>query len=135
MVNLRAIANRATSRINPNVPAQAQVSIGYVTSAAGKREPAFADAVPVTIQMQALTKPEIEHLDALNIQGTEVSAFANMQLSGVDAVKNKGGDLITIDTDLTIPADLRGSKWLVTAVLEGWATAGWCKVGLTRQKS
>ncbi|AOR78512.1 hypothetical protein BES08_05865 [Novosphingobium resinovorum] len=121
--------------MNPNVEGAAQVSTGYITSPAGKREPAFADAVPITIQMQALTKPEIEHLDALNIQGTETSAFANMQLSGVDAVKNKGADVITIGTDLTIPADLRGSKWLVTAVLEGWVTAGWCKVGLTRQKA
>jgi len=132
-MNLRGIANRSTQRINPNLPAQAKASTGYTTGASGKRVPSYADPVNITVQIQALGKKEIEHLDALNISGTETAAYVDMQLSAVDRVTQSGGDLIVIGSATTIPVQLRNTTWIVTAVLEGWTVSGWCKVGLTRQ--
>lgn len=132
-MNLRGVANRATQRINPNITAQAKVCTGYTTAGTGKRTPSYADPVNIIVQIQALSKKEIEHLDALNISGTETAAYVDMQLTAVDRVKQSGGDLIVIGSAATIPPQLRGTTWLVTAVLEGWTVSGWCKVGLTRQ--
>lgn len=123
MVNLRGIANRLTSAINPNVTATLHVSTGYDTSAAYKQVPTYAPPEQLTVQIQALTKKELEHLAEMNISDCERAVYANRQLTGVDRVTNSGGDLI----------DLPDGTYLVTAVLEGWTTAGWCKAALTRQ--
>ena len=122
-MNLRNIANRATTAINPNVSATVRISTGYTTGPSGKQVPSYADPVPATIQQQALTKKEIEHLDSMNLSNAQVALYANLQLTGVDRTKGSGGDLVTIGSD----------TFLVTAVLEGWTTAGWCKVAATRQ--
>jgi hypothetical protein len=122
-MNLRAIANRLTSAINPNVAATVQVSTGYTTGASGKQVPSYAAPVSAQVQMQALTKKEIEHLDSMNLSNAQVAFYANVQLTGVDRAKGSGGDLLTVG----------GDTWLVTAVLEGWTIAGWCKVAATRQ--
>lgn len=132
-MNLRAIANRLTSGVNPNVVAQAQICTGYDTAATGKRTPRYATPVPVIAQFQALSKKEIEHLDAIGVAGTETAAYVDMQLSSIDRPGQTGGDMLLLGTDAATPQSLRGTKWWVTAVLEGWATSGWCKVGLTRQ--
>lgn len=122
-MNLRGIANRLTTAINPNVSATVKVCTGYATSASGKRTPTYADPVVIKVQQQALTKKEIEHLDSMNLSNAQVALYANLQLTGVDRTKGSGGDLVTIGSD----------TFLVTAVLEGWTTAGWCKVAATRQ--
>ena len=123
MVNLRAAANRLTSAINPNVTATLYVSHGYVTNAAGKPIPAYDPPAQLIVQTQALTKRELEHLAEMNISDATRSVYANRQLTGVDRVQQSGGDLL----------DMADGRWLVTAVLEGWTTAGWCKAALTRQ--
>lgn len=123
-MNLRAIANRATSSINPNVTAVALVSTGATTSASGKQLPSYAAPVPVQIQTQALTKKEIEHLDSMNFSNATLAIYSNLQLTGVDRTRNSGGDLLTFD----------GETWLVVAVLEAWRV-GWCKVAAARQLS
>lgn len=122
-MNIRALANRATTRINPNVSATVLVSTGYATADSGKRTPTYADPVAARIQMQALSKKEIEHLDALNFSNATAAVYADMQLSGIDRVTGSGGDLVTIGSD----------TWLVIAVLEGWTGAGWCKAAVARQ--
>lgn len=132
-MNLRNIANRSTQRINPNLPATVTKNLGYSTSASGHRTPTFGAPIAVIVQFQALTKKEVEHLDALNVAGTEMAAYVDMQLSSPDRTTSGGGDFITFGTTATIPIELRGTQWWVTFVLEGWTTAGWCKVGLTRQ--
>lgn len=134
-MNLRAIANRATQRINRNLPAEALVCTGATTNDAGRRTATYADPVGITIQMQALTKDEIKHLDALNIAGTETAAYVNRQLTSLDRDKRSGGDVILFGDSPDVPVELQGSAWLVTSVLEAWTTAGWCRVGLTRQMS
>lgn len=124
MVNLRAIANRATSGINPNTAATVRVYTGSTTDRAGHRVPVYASPAPLTIQTQSLGKREIEHLDSLNLAPAERAVYANLQLTSVDRVKQSGGDLLQFE----------GAVWLVTAILEGWTTAGWCKVAVTRQQ-
>lgn len=125
MINVRAIANAATSRVNPNIAATVEASTGYTTSASGKRAPTYAAPAPLTVQMQALSKKEVEHLDALNLSNATAAVYANQQLTGIDRVTQSGGDLLTIS----------GQKWLVIAVLEGWTGAGWCKAAVARQLS
>lgn len=124
-MNLRSIANLATRAVNPNVSATVQRSTGYTTGANGKQVPSYAAPSPVVIQAQALSKREIEHLDSMNLSNATRAVYANVLLTGVDRVKQSGGDLLTFD----------GAVWLVVAVLEDWSlTAGWCKVALSRQK-
>jgi hypothetical protein len=132
-MQLRGIANRATSTVNPNVPASVLVSQGYTTAPTGKRTPSFAAPVAAVVQFQALTKKEVEHLDAINVAGTETAAFVNMQLSSPDRTTQSGGDVVTFGTGAGIPPQLQGTQWWVTAVFEAWVLGGWCKVGLTRQ--
>lgn len=134
-MNLRGIANRATTRINRNLPAEALICTGYGTAASGKRTATYAEPVEITAQVQALTKDEIRHLDAQNIAGTETAAYVNRQLSSIDRDTGSGGDVVLFGHQPTVPVELRGSAWVVTAVLEAWTTAGWSRVGLTRQMS
>ena len=132
-MNLRNIANRATQRINPNLSATLQRSNGYTTSADGRRVPIYALDETVTIQVQALTQSEIEHLDKLNISNGQASAFIDTQLSSVDRPSQMGGDQIVFSNDYAIPESLRGQTWLVVALLEGWAGSGWSKAAITSQ--
>lgn len=123
MVNVRAIANRYTSTVNPNLTVQLYKYAGFTVNAAGKSVPSYAAPVPVVAQIQGLTKPDVKHLDSMNISGAERAAFTNLQLSAVDRVTHTGGDVLVFE----------GAPWLVTAVLQNWTTAGWGKVALTRQ--
>lgn len=123
-MNLRAIANRMTAGVNPNVAAVALISTGPTTLANGKQSPGYASPAPVTIQVQALTKKEVEHLDSMNFSNATIALYADVQLTGVDRTKNSGGDLVQFD----------GDTWLVIAVLESWRV-GWCKVAAARQLS
>lgn len=123
-MNLRGIANTMTRGVNPNIQATLRVSIGYSKDAAYRQVPTYADAVPVTLQAQALSKKEVEHLDSMNMSNAARAVYANRPLTGVDRVKGSGGDLLTFG----------GEVWLVIAVLEDWSlTAGWCKVAVARQ--
>jgi hypothetical protein len=132
-MNVRGLANAAVQRINPDVPASVQVCTGYATADTGKRSPTYAGAVDAMVQVQALTKKDIEHLDALNIAGTEMAIYADLQLSSIDRVTQTGGDVVGFGNGAGVPAQLQGTTWLVTSILEGWTVAGWCKAGLTRQ--
>lgn len=132
-MNLRNIANRATRRINPNVVVTLYRSTGYTTDASFRQVPSYAAPETITVQVQALTQSELQHLDKLNISNGQASLFANTQLSSVDRPSQRGGDKIVFGNDASIPAEMRGQTWLVVALLEGWATSGWCKVAITSQ--
>lgn len=131
-MNLRGIANRATRAVNPNIAGLALISTGYATGANGKQVASYAPPVPVTIQAQALTKKEVEHLDNLNISNAVRAIYSSLQLSGVDRVTKSGGDIVRF-------ADPMGSQagvvfdWLVVATLEEWGSAGWGKYAVSRQ--
>ena len=132
-MNLRGLANNLTSNINPNIVATLRRSTGYTLSDSGRQVPSYAADEPITLQVQALTQKELQHLDRLNISNGQASVYANTQLSSVDRPSNSGGDIIVFGNDAKTPASLRGQTWLVVALLEGWVGSGWCKVAITSQ--
>lgn len=122
-MNLRNIANRMTSGVNPNIAVQWRAYQAYATLPSGKTAATYAAAVPLTAQVQALTKKEIEHIDAMNLSPCERAAYVNGQLQAYDRVAQTGGDFLFFEN----------RWWKVMAILEGWTTAGWCKVALVGQ--
>ena len=125
MVNLRAIANRLTSTINPNLTVQYRRYAGYTTAPGGKTTPRYDPAASLVAQVQALTRKEVEHLDAMNISNCDRSAYVNGQIQAYDRFKQTGGDVLFFE----------GQWWKAMAILEGWTTAGWCKVALVAQQT
>lgn len=131
-MNLRTIANRMTSRINPNVAATLRRSTGYTKGASYDQIPTYSEE-PIVVQVQALTQSELQHLEKMNISNGQASVFANRQLSSADRSSQSGGDIIVFGTDAATPEGLRGQTWLVVALLEGWIGSGWCKAAITSQ--
>lgn len=123
MVNLRAIANRATSTINPNITVQHRKYEGFDIAPNGKPVITYAQPVPVVAQVQALSKSDVAHLDALNLSTCERAAYVNGQMQAYDRLEQTGGDMLYFE----------GRWWKIMAILEGWTTAGWCRVALTGQ--
>jgi hypothetical protein len=132
-MNLRGIANSVTSSINPNTAAQLLRSIAPTTSPSGKRTPGYAPAVPAQVQVQALSGPQIQHLDSLNITGVLRNARLDGDWRGVYRPDSQGGDLITFGTTADVRADLQGTTWLVVQVLETWPD--WCSLAIQLQKA
>ena len=122
-MNLRAIANRATSAVNPNLVVTWRAFAGYTTALSGKTVATYEGAVSLTAQVQALTKSEVAHLDSMNLSSCERAAYVNGPLLAFDRVNETGGDMLFFEN----------RWWKVMAILEGWTTAGWCKVALTGQ--
>jgi hypothetical protein len=131
-MNLRGLANGVISTINPNTAAQLLRSAGYATADSGKRTPAYADPVDAQVQVQALSAPQIQHLDSLNIQGVLRNARLNGDWRGVYRPDSQGGDMIAFGDTPDVRADLRGSTWLVVQVLETWPE--WCSLAIQLQK-
>jgi hypothetical protein len=124
-MNIQRIANRAVTRVNPDITVSIQVSTGYTTDAAGEQVPTYAAAVPLSAQVQSLTAGDLSQCDGLNIQGEKRAIYLNGNWNGVVREDGKGGDLITFPD---------GTVWLVVLVLENWGGAeGWVKVAVTRQ--
>lgn len=123
MVNLRGIANRMTSAVNPNLTVQRHAYIGQTIAPSGRPNAQYANPVPLTAQVQALTKKEVEHIDNMNLSPCDRAAYVNGQVNAFDRVAQTGGDLL----------EFEGRFWLIMAILEGWTTAGWCKVALVQQ--
>lgn len=122
-MDLRGLANSATSTVNPNTIVTVRRAKGYtVAVGAGQRQTATYEADIVgPAQVQALTGSDLRHLDGLNIQGTLKAVYLRGKLAGVIQPKGKGGDLIIIC----------GEVWLVVQVLENWPT--WTKVAVQYQ--
>lgn len=122
-MNLRNMANRVTSAINPNLSVQHRPYAGYSTLGTGKVAVTYGAARPLVAQVQALTKKEIEHIDNMNLSPCDRAAYVNGQLQAYDRVEQTGGDFLYFEN----------RWWKVMAILEGWTTAGWCKVALVGQ--
>lgn len=123
MVNLRALANRTTSRINPNITIGLRVYQGFSIAGDGSMTPLYGDPIDIVGQVQALGKKDFEHLSALNISNCERMVYVNSQLQATDRLEGSGGDLLVFE----------GASWLIAAILEGWTTAGWCRAAVIRQ--
>ncbi|GJD63755.1 hypothetical protein [Methylobacterium frigidaeris] len=131
-MNLRAIANRATQRINPNVSATIMRSGGYTTNDSGKRVPKFTP-LPLKVQVQPASTGDIQKLEALNIQGVHRVIYISAEVEAMIRVDKKGGDQIVFEAGV-MPEDDQGTRWIISAVLEVWGHE-WRKCAITLQNS
>lgn len=125
-MNLHAIAGPIVAAVNPSVIGLYQASTGSVTALDGSRTPGYADAVRVQIQMQMMTFKDLQQVDGINQNGEKRAMYISGRWEGVSRPEARGGDLVTLEGD--------GSIWLVSQVLENWATTDcWCKVAVVKQ--
>jgi hypothetical protein len=111
--------------VNPWVTGSYRKSAGNTTGPDGTRAPSYADAVPLQIQMQAMTSADLRQVSGLNLNGELRAMYSNGAVEGVDRPQSLGGDLITLPDS---------SIWLVVKVLENWnTTSGWTKFCCVRQ--
>lgn len=126
-MNLHALVRGPISAVNPDLRGVIKRSAGYTTAASGEQIPVYALVVrDVVMQMQPLTPRDLKTLDGLNITDVDLACYVNGEVTGIDREQGKGGDLLYVG----------GAWWLVTAVLEAWASpvrAGWTKAGITKQ--
>jgi hypothetical protein len=124
-LNLSHIAGAYVSAVNPWITGQYQKSTGYSTDPSGERIPSYTAAVPLTIQMQAMTSGDLRQVSGLNLNGELRAMYCNGAIEGVDRPQSLGGDMITLPD---------ASIWLVAKVLENWnTTSGWTKFCVVRQ--
>lgn len=124
-MNLSGIVGGYVAAINPWVTASIQISQGYTTNPDGDRVPAYAPAVSLQVQMQAMTYRDLMQVDGLNINGEKRAMYINGTYEGVARPDGRGGDLITLPDS---------SVWLVVQVLENWGYQdGWTKVAVVKQ--
>ncbi|MBR7905971.1 hypothetical protein [Burkholderia cenocepacia] len=129
-MNLHGIVSGVIGTVNPLVPVTLQQSAGYTTAPDGDRTPTYR-ASPQTVQVQALSAKEIQHLDGLNIQGVLRKAYLNGDWRGVYRATNQGGDLLQFAAVAGVPASLQGTTWKVVQVFETWPD--WCALAIQLQ--
>lgn len=121
-MNLRGVATQFTSIINPQITVTITASTGYTTADDGSQMPSYAAPVTTSAQVQQLTAREIQHMDALNIQGNLRKVWLNGNWNGIIRPKRQGGDLMSFN----------GQNWLIVEVLEAWPD--WCSVVVALQQ-
>lgn len=126
-MNLHKMVRGAITSVNRDVQAFFLASTGSTTSASGVRAPAYAAAVPVNIQAQALRASDLRHLSSLNIQGVMRSVHMYGNAQGVVRPNQKGGDLLRFPQ---VPG-AAVQDWLVVCVFETWPD--WCRVAVCLQ--
>lgn len=119
-MNLHGLA-AGIGAVNPSLTATIKTATGYTTAADGTTAPIYTTATG-PVQVQALSGKDLQHLNALNIQGVSRKAYCYGNVNGVIRASSKGGDLLTL-------AD--GTVWKVATVFESWPD--WSAVGLTQQ--
>lgn len=125
-MNLRGIANRVTSGINPNRTISLLRSTGYTTGANGKQVPTF-DTLSGEAQIQALGPKDLQHLNNLNIQGVSRKVYLYGNWMGVVRTDAKGGDLLNFPQVPGMP----DQQWKAVTVFETWPD--WCSIGVALQ--
>ncbi len=126
MINLRAVANRYTRGINPNISAVLEQSTGSATRADGSRVPAYS-AIPIEVQVQALSFGDLRQAEGVNLQGTRRKVYVNGVVSGIIRPAQTGGDLLIFGPGV-LP---EGDTWLVAMVSEQWPS--WASFIITLQ--
>ena len=111
-MDLRSIANVASSTINPNEAVSILRSTGFTVGAGGKQVPTYAAEVFGFAQVQALDGAELKQMDSLNIQGVLRAIYLRGALAGVIRPAGTGGDIVKRKAGAEV--------WLVVKVLESW---------------
>lgn len=131
-MNLHGLVSGVVGTVNPFVPATLMRSTGYTTAADGKRTPTYSNSSQ-SVQVQALSAREIQHLDGLNITGVLRKVFLNGDWRSVYRPGNGGGDKFQFASSAPVPVNLQGTTWLVVQVLETWPD--WCSLAIQLQMS
>lgn len=108
-MNLRKIANLATSTINRNIPAVLARNIGFIINADYSRSPTF-EYFTAQIQVQAVTEDMLAFMQNQGIQGVLRSVYLDGNWSGIIRADSKGGDILKFN----------GYDWMVVHVIESW---------------
>lgn len=125
-MNLHGIAAPVIGAVNPNYPVLFEASAGFIQASDFSQQPAYAPSVSVIAQVQELSTPDVQKLEALNLQRNGVAIYLYGIANGIVRVSNKGGDRITV------PAGRSTSGvYVVATVLEQWPD--WVKVAATLQ--
>ncbi|AYP69218.1 hypothetical protein Edno5_0012 [Edwardsiella phage Edno5] len=122
-MNIRSLANRAIQRVNPNITAVLKKYAGETIGPGCKPIPSYLPDQNVTIQLQPLSKGDLQHVDGLNIQGLVKSIHVYGNYFSVQRELEQGGDLFIID----------GHTWLVVEPIELWDS--WCRLIVNLQVS
>jgi len=127
-MNLHAIVSPVIGVVNPQLEGIIKISTGYVTDPlSGKRIPSYATPKKITMQIQALSSKDLQHVSGLNINGEMRVAYITGELESTVRPENKGGDLVYLKN---------GTIWLTVYSLENWnLTSGWMKAVITRQNN
>jgi len=120
-MNLHGIVTPFIAAINPPVMGEILQSTGYATGSDFKQAPSYAPAIVASMQVQALTQKQLEHMDALNIQGVFKSVYLNGDWNGIIRVSGTGGDLLAFG----------GFLWRIVEVSEQYAD--WTRVTVCLQ--
>lgn len=124
-MNLHAIAAPFVAIVNPPVTGTWWKNTPGTTSASGKRTPTLTAVTGQSFQVQALSGPDLELVEGLNIQGVKRSVHMLGLPNAVDRKANAGGDLL----------EFSGAKWLVAVLLETWGVGdeAWSRVAVVKQ--
>lgn len=125
-MNLRNIANRAITTVNPNIPATLKLNAGVQTDDTGKRVAKF-DEVRVKIQPQSLSTQDLQLFDSLAQQGQLLNVYISGQLHALRRLSQQGADKLVFNAF----GENNESEWLIKAVSESFPN--WCKVVVWRQ--
>lgn len=125
-MNLRKVANKLTSRINPNETATIKVSAGYKTNDNGAQEPIYNELKNVVVQVQPVNGDMLTQAENTNLQGLFRAVYVNNSFYAQRRGREGGGDVFVFDKDPR-------TSWLVVKDLELWPD--WCKVLVKMQVS
>lgn len=115
-MNLRQIANNAITSINPNISAALKKYAGETIGPGRKPVPSYLPDQNVTIQLQPISRGDMQHVDGLNIQGLAKVIYVNGNYFSVQREMEQGGDIFVIN----------GEQWLVVEPVELWPD--WCRL-------
>lgn len=115
-MNLHKIANSAIRRVNPNISAILKKYAGEIIGPGRKPVPSYLPDQIVTIQLQPISRGDMQHVDGLNIQGLAKVIYVNGNYFSVQREMEQGGDIFVIN----------GEQWLVVEPVELWPD--WCRL-------
>jgi len=121
-MNLHGIASGVISSVNPMTTAMLSRSVGSTDNPDGTATPSYNPPEAITVQQQAMTQKDLQHMAMLGIQGAFTKFWMDGAVYGAVRGTQSGGDLLV---------DSKGQTWLVSAVLEIWPD--WCSVACTLQ--
>lgn len=122
-MNLRQIANNAITSINPNISAILKKYTGETIGPGRKPVPSYLPDQNVTIQLQPISRGDMQHVDGLNLQGLAKVIYVNGNYFSVQREMEHGGDIFVIN----------GEQWLVVEPVELWPD--WCRLIVVLQVS